>query len=328
MTGHPQTLAFLARRTGGVVEGDASLTVARVATLKEAGPDDIAFFANPKYRAEVAASGAGAVILSPDNAHLARVPKLLHDNPYACFARVAQLLDPHPRQAPGIHVSAQVASSARLGRDVSIGAHVVIGEHAEVGDGCVIYPHATLYPRVRLGCNALVHAQVVIGSDGFGFANDHGRWIKIPQTGTVVIGDDVEIGAGTTIDRGALGDTVIGDGVKLDNQIQIGHNVRIGAHSAMAGCVGIAGSADIGSFCTVGGGAVILGHLSIADRVSISAGALITKSIATAGTYGGAYPFAPQREWLRNAAHLRHLDSLNQRVSDLAKRLKLLENKP
>ena len=328
MTAAPLTLAFLARRTGGVVEGDDSVRVARVATLREAGPDDIAFLANPKYRADVAASGAGAVILSPGNAHLAQVPKLLHDNPYACFARVAQLLDPHPRQTPGIHVSAQVAPSARLGRDVSIGAHVVIGEHAEVGDACVIYPHATLYPRVKIGRNAVVHSQAVIGSDGFGFANDDGRWIKIPQTGTVIIGDDVEIGAGTTIDRGALGDTVIGEGVKLDNQIQIGHNVRVGAHTAMAGCVGIAGSAEIGGFCTVGGGAVILGHLSIVDRVNISAGALITKSITAAGNYGGAYPFAPQREWLRNAAHLRHLDSLNERVADLGRRLKQLENKP
>ena len=328
MTGHPLTLAFLAERTGGVVDGDASLLVARVATLRQAGPADIAFLANGKYRADVAASRAGAVILSPANAHLAQVSKLLHQNPYACFARVAQLLDPHPRQAPGIHVSAHVAASARLGRDVSIGAHAVIGEHAEVGDGSVIFPHATLYPRVKIGRNAIIHAQATIGSDGFGFANDDGHWIKIPQTGTVIIGDDVEIGAGTTIDRGALGDTVIGDGVKLDNQIQIGHNVRVGAHTAMAGCVGIAGSAEIGGFCTVGGGAVILGHLSIADRVNISAGALITKSISVAGSYGGAYPFAPQREWLRNAAHLRHLDSLNERVADLGRRVKQLENKP
>ena len=328
MTGHPLTLAFLAERTGGVVEGDASLRVTRVATLKEAGPGDIAFLANPRYRADLAASGAGAVILARANAHLAHVPMLIHDNPYACFARVAQLLDPHPRQASGIHVSAQVAASARLGRDVSIGAHVVIGERVEVGDGSVIYPHATLYPRVRVGRNAIIHAQAVIGSDGFGFANEDGRWIKIPQTGTVIIGDDVEIGAGTTIDRGALGDTVICDGVKLDNQIQIGHNVNIGAHTAMAGCAGIAGSADIGSFCTVGGGAVILGHLSITDRVNISAGALITKSITQAGSYGGAYPFAPQREWLRNAAHLRNLDRLNERVADLGRRLKQLEKKP
>ena len=325
MTGGPATLAFLAQRTGARVEGDSGVVVRRAATLRLAVPGDIAFLANPKYRSDLAASAASAVIVAPRDVHLAACPALVHGNPYACFAHVARLLDPHPRQAPGIHPSAQVAPSARLGREVSIGAQVVIGDAVEIGDGAVIYPNATLYPRVRLGRNAIVHAQAVIGSDGFGFANEDGRWIKIAQIGGVSIGDDVEIGAGTTIDRGALDDTVIGDGVKLDNQIQIGHNVRIGAHTAMAGCVGIAGSAEIGSYCTIGGGAVILGHLRIADRVNISAGAMITKSISAAGTYGGAFPFAPQREWLRSAAHLRHLDTLNERVADLAQRLQQLE---
>ena len=204
----------------------------------------------------------------------------------------------------------------------------MIGEHAEIGDGAIIYPHVTVYPRVRIGRRAIIHAQAVVGADGFGFANQDGAWIKIPQTGAVIVGDDVEIGAGTTIDRGALDNTVIGDGVKLDNQIQIGHNVRIGAHTAMAGCVGVAGSASIGRHCTVGGGAVILGHLSIADRVQISAGTVVSKSIAEAGTYGGPHPFAPQREWLRNAARLRHLDEMRQRIARLEARLNELEYKP
>ena len=323
----PFTLAYLAERTGAIVEGDAATLIRRASTLRQAGAGDIAFLANSKYRAEVAVTAASAVIIAPPDAHLAMLPRLVHQNPYACFAQVAQLLDPHRPQERGIHPSAQVARTARLGRDVSIGAFAVVGEDAQIGDGSVVYPHATLYPRVRIGRNAVVHAQAVIGSHGFGFAAANGRWIKVPQTGSVIVGDDVEIGAGTTIDCGALDDTVVGDGVKLDNQIQVGHNVHIGAHTAMAGCVGIAGSARIGSHCTVGGGAVILGHLTIVDHVNISAGALITRSIAAAGTYGGAFPFGPQREWLRSAAHLRNIDALVERVAFLEKHLLQSEKK-
>ena len=322
------SLAELARRTGARVEGDAAFAVTRVATLADAQGDEIAFLANPKYRAEVAASRAGAVILAPNALDLTGVPRLVHDNPYACFAKVAQILDPHAPAAPGIHPTASVAPSAKLGADVSIGAHVAVGEGAEIGAGSVIHPNVTIYPRVRIGARAIIHAGAVIGSDGFGFANEDGRWVKIPQTGTVVIGDDVEIGAGTSIDRGALADTVIGDGVKLDNQIQVGHNVRIGAHTAMAGCVGIAGSATIGAYCTVGGGAIILGHLTIADKVNISAGTMVTKSISQAGTWSGAYPMAPNREWLKNAAHIRHLDAMEERLRALEKRLETRFEKP
>ena len=321
----PVSLAFLAERTGAHLLGDGDTRIYRVATLKAAGDGDIAFLANSKYRGDVADSRASALILGKRDAQLASRPSLLHDNPYSCFARVAQLLDPHPAPQPGIHPCASVSRTARLGKDVSIGAHAVVGDDAEVGAGSVLYPHATVLARVRIGERAVIHAQAAIGSDGFGFANESGRWVKIPQTGTVVVGDDVEIGAGTTIDRGALGDTVIGDGVKLDNQIQVGHNVNIGAHTAMAGCVGIAGSATIGQYCTVGGGAVILGHLTIADRVNISAGALVTKSIIEAGTYGGAWPLAPQREWLKSAAHLRQLDAMATRLAELEKRLATLE---
>jgi len=315
------TLAELARRTGARVEGDPATAVSRVATLKAAQAGMIAFLSNPRYRAEVAATRASAVILAPAASHLTALPRLIHDNPYVCFARVAQILDPHPPAAPGIHPSAVVAPDAVLGEGVAIGAHAAIGAGVAIGAGSVIHPNVTIYPRVRIGARAIIHAGAVIGSDGFGFANEDGRWVKIPQTGTVVIGDDVEIGAGTSIDRGALEDTVIGDGVKLDNQIQVGHNVRIGAHTAMAGCVGIAGSATIGSYCTVGGGAIILGHLVIADRVNISAGSMVTKSIREAGTYSGAYPLAPNREWLKNAAHIRHLDRMEQRIRALEKQL-------
>ena len=327
MSARALTLAYLAECAGGQVDGDPGVLISRVATLGAAGPGDIAFLANPRYRNDVEKSAAAAVIIAPELAGLGRAPKIVHPNPYACFACVARLLDEDPGPLRGIHPSASVAASARLGQGVSIGAQVVIGEHAEIGDGAIIYPHVTVYPRVRIGRRAIIHAQAVVGADGFGFANQDGAWIKIPQTGAVIVGDDVEIGAGTTIDRGALDNTVIGDGVKLDNQIQIGHNVRIGAHTAMAGCVGVAGSASIGRHCTVGGGAVILGHLSIADRVQISAGTVVSKSIAEAGTYGGPHPFAPQREWLRNAARLRHLDEMRQRIARLEARLNELEYK-
>jgi UDP-3-O-[3-hydroxymyristoyl] glucosamine N-acyltransferase len=313
------SLAELARRTGARVEGDPAVEVLRVATLANAGADEIAFLANPKYRADVAASRAGAVILAPDSAHLTTAPRLVHDNPYACFARVAQILDPYPPPAPGIHPSASVAASAKLGAGVSIGAQASIGEDVEIGAGSVIHPNVTIYPRVRIGARVVIHAGTVIGSDGFGYASEDGRWEKIPQTGSVLIGDDVEIGAGTTIDRGALADTVIEEGAKLDNQIQVGHNVRIGAHTAIAGCVGIAGSADIGRHCTIAGAAKILGHLKIADHVNISVDTLVTKSILEPGTYSGSFPNAPHREYLKIAALVRNLARMEERLRALEK---------
>jgi len=317
----PVTLAELARRTGARVEGDPDLRISRVAPIGQAGEGDITFFTNPKLRAEAAATRASAVILAPANLALTDRARLVHDNPYACFARVAQILDPHPPQAAGVHSSASVAASVKLGDGVSIGAHAVVGEDVEIGAGSVIHPNVTLYPRVRIGARVIIHAGAVIGADGFGFANEQGRWVKIPQTGSVLIGDDVEIGAGTTIDRGALADTVIEEGVKLDNQIQVGHNVRIGAHTAIAGCVGIAGSADIGRYCTIAGAAKILGHLKIADRVNISVDTLVTKSILEPGTYSGSFPNAPHREYLKTAALVRNLARMEERIRELEKRL-------
>lgn len=316
------SLAELAQHTGARLEGDGTVRIARVAPAKEAGEGDITFLSNPRYRAEVAASRASAVILAADAAELTAGPRLIHPNPYACFARVAQLLDPYPPAAPGVHPMASVASSAKLGANVSIGAHAAIGEDVEIGEGSVIHPNVTIYPRTRIGARCIVHAGAVIGADGFGFANEKGRWIKIPQSGGVVLGDDVEIGAGTTIDRGALADTVIGEGVKLDNQIQVAHNVRIGAHTAIAACAGIAGSTVIGAYCSIGGAAMIHGHIRIADRVTIGAGAMVRQSIEEeGGAYGGAYPLAPVREWLKNAAHLRNLDEIEARLRALEKRL-------
>ena len=315
------SLAELARRTGARVEGDPEIQIFRVAPLKEAGAGDITFLSNPKYRADVAGTRASAVILAPAAIDLTPLPRLVHDNPYVCFARVAQILDTYPVAAPGIHPSASVAPSAKIGAGVSIGACAVVGAEVEIGAGSVIHPNVTLYPRVRIGARVIIHAGAVIGSDGFGFANEDGRWVKIPQSGGVLIGDDVEIGAGTTIDRGALADTVIEEGAKLDNQIQVGHNVRIGAHTAIAGCVGIAGSADIGRYCTIAGAAKILGHLKIADHVNISVDTLVTKSITEAGTYSGSFPNAPHREYLKIAVLVRNLGRMEERIRALEKQL-------
>ncbi len=232
-------------------------------------------------------------------------PRIIAENPYLYFARVSQLFNPVVAQPAGVHPSAVVAKSARLGKGVSVGAGCVVGEEVVIGEDSCLYPRVVVYPKCTLGKRVIVHAGAVIGADGFGIADDNGRWIKIPQVGSVRIGDDVEVGANTTIDRGALDDTVIEEGVKLDNQIQIGHNTRIGAHTAIAGCVGIAGSADIGRHCTFGGAAMILGHLKIVDHVNISAGTFISRSILKPGTYTGIWPVDEHDSWARSAAWLR-----------------------
>ncbi len=328
---------------GGDLVGNGEIAITSLAPLGNAGPGQLAFLSNSKYQAQLAETRAAAVILSPTAAAACPVAAIITPQPYLYFARVARWLQP-PLQAPrGIHPSAVVDSaipgSACIGPNVRIGADVLIGENAIIEANCVIgsgvaigadsmvYPNVTIYDGCRVGARAIIHAGAVIGSDGFGFAREvDGHWLKIPQTGSVIIGNDVEIGANTTIDRGALEDTVIDDGVKLDNQIQIAHNVRVGAHTAMAGCVGIAGSASIGARCTIGGGAIILGHLTLADEVHVSAGTLVTKSIAQAGTYTGTVPFMAHDDWLKNFARLRHLDAMADKIRALEKRLARFEN--
>ncbi|MDP2133414.1 MAG: UDP-3-O-(3-hydroxymyristoyl)glucosamine N-acyltransferase [Sulfuritalea sp.] len=330
-------------RFGGEIVGAGATVISRIGTLEQAGPGDLAFLANPKYRHQLATTRAGAVIMAPPAVE-GLAAAILTPQPYLYYARVAQWLNPPPAATAGIHASAvvegEVAASASVGPNVWIGPGAEIGDGAIIGANCSIAADVTIgpgsrlaanvsiYAGVRLGARCLVHSGAVIGADGFGFAREaDGVWVKIPQVGRVLIGDDVEIGAGTTIDRGALGDTVIGDGVKLDNQIQVGHNVRIGDHAALAGCVGIAGSAVIGARCTVGGGAVILGHLSIADDVNISAGTLVAKSIPKAGTYSGTVPFLEHGDWLRNFSRLRHLDAMTDKIRALEQRLAALEKK-
>ena len=307
----PLTLGQIVARLGGRVAGNAETVVHQVASLEGATAEHISFFTGRRYRAKLAATRAGAVVLGAEaEAETAR-PRIVADNPYAYFARVSQLFNPLVAQPPGVHPSAVVAKSAKLGARVSIGAGCVVGEGASLGEETCLYPRVVVYPKCSLGSRVIVHSGAVIGADGFGIADENGRWVKMPQIGAVRIGDDVEIGANTTIDRGAIDDTVIEDGVKLDNQIQVGHNVRIGAHTAIAGCAGIAGSADIGRHCTIGGAAIIIGHLRIVDHVNISAGTLVSRSLLKPGTYTGVYPFDEHSSWARAAAALRRKGKKN-----------------
>jgi UDP-3-O-[3-hydroxymyristoyl] glucosamine N-acyltransferase len=328
-------LSELAARTGATLDGDGAVDIARMATLEDAGPGDIAFLSNPKYRGQLATTRAGAVIVAPDFARETALPKLVSANPYATYAKAATVLYPRAVAIPGVHRTAivgegaRIAASATVGPFAVVGARTVIGERAQVGVACAIgdnvaigddvllYPRVTVYDGCVVGARTTIHSGAVIGADGFGNAEEAGRWIKIPQVGRVIIGADVEIGANTTIDRGALGDTVIGDDVKLDNQIQIGHNCRIGTHTAIAGCTGIAGSVRIGRNCKIGGAAMIAGHLSIADGVIISAGTGIMGSINEPGTYTGIFPMMPYAEWKRVAVSMRRLVSLTTRIKAL-----------
>ncbi|MBA2352345.1 MAG: UDP-3-O-(3-hydroxymyristoyl)glucosamine N-acyltransferase [Burkholderiales bacterium] len=334
-------LAELVERFGGRAIGEADIM--QVAPIERAGSAELTFVTHPRYRKELEHTKAAAVILNEALQDATVLPRIVCANPAAYFAHVAALFNPEPAARPGIdpsavlHPTAMVAASAQVGAHVYIGADVTVGEHAVIEAGCVIgdravlgagirlYPNVTVYHGCHIGARAILHSGVVIGADGFGLALEDGRWLKIPQIGRVVIGADVEIGANTTVDRGAMDDTVIGEGVKLDNQIQIGHNVRIGAHTAIAACTGIAGSTTIGRQCQIGGAVRIIGHLNIADRTEISAACVITKSIDVAGVYAGFYPFEAHRDWLKNAAHLRHLNELVKRIRELESRVDHLQ---
>ena len=317
------TLAEIAARLGGRVAGEPRTSVRQVGSLEGAEAGEITFFSNPRHRAKLAATRASAVVLPPDAEGFTALPRIVCETPYLYFARVSRLFNPLTTQPAGVHPSAVVGKNVRLGPGVSIGALCVVGDDVTIGKDSCLYPRVVVYAGCTLGERVILHSGVVIGADGFGLAQDEaGHWVKIPQIGSVRIGHDVEIGANTTVDRGALDDTVIEDGVKLDNQIQIGHNCRIGAHTAMAGCTGVAGSADIGRHCTLGARASILGHLKIADHVQVSACTVVTRSIHKPGTYTGIYPFDENRSWARNTALVRHLADLADRVRALEKEKK------
>lgn len=324
-------------RLGGTLEGDGAVTITQVAPLASAKPGQISFLAAAKFRNLLSSTKASALIVPPQFAGATTIPRIVDTNPYAYYAKVVALLNPAPSSPLGVHPTAvlhsAVPASASIGEHAVIGAGVRLGENVVIAAGCVVEDgvsigdDSTLRPRVVLhrdcilGRRVLVQSGAVIGGDGFGFAKDGDRWLKIPQIGRVVIGDDVEIGANTTIDRGALDDTVIGDGVKLDNQIQIAHNVVLGEHVAMAGCVGVAGSTKIGKRCTVGGAAMIIGHLELADDVHVSAGTMVTKNLRKAGQYTSIFPIEAHDAWLQNAAQIKRLATLSQRVAELEQKL-------
>ena len=313
---------------GGSLEGGASrdVVISRIAPLEVAGPGDLSFLSNPRYQQQLAASRAACVIVAPAmrEAALARGACIVADNPYVYFARATQLWRQHnaPAAPAGIHPSAVVHSSAHVHPTAVVGPLCVVERGAHIGEGTVLKSRVTVGEGCHIGARCILHPGVVIGADGFGFAPDRGQWVKIEQLGAVHIGDDVEIGANTCVDRGALLDTVIEDGVKLDNLIQVGHNVHIGKHSAMAGCVGIAGSATIGAHCTVGGGAIVLGHLELADNVHISAATVVTRSLTQPGQYTGMFPIDDNARWEKNAATLKQLHSLRERIKALEQALK------
>lgn len=336
------TAAALVDALGGEWVGPADWLIEGIAALADAGPSDISFISHARYRALLNETRAGCLIVAPDlrDAAAARGACIVTADPYLYYARMSQWWrQQHAPDAGGQrHPSAWVSPDAVVDASASLGPFVVVeagarvGAHARLGPHCVVqagahigvysvlHARVTVAPSCSVGARAVIHSGVVIGADGFGFAPAQGQWVKIEQLGRVLIGDDCEIGANTCIDRGALGDTVLGDGVKLDNLIQIGHNVRVGDHTAMAGCVGVAGSAVIGAHCTIGGGAVVLGHLSLADGVHISAASVVTRSIRRAGHYSGVFPLDENARWEKNAATLKQLHALRERVRQLEQR--------
>ena len=311
---------------GGELQGDAALSIERLAPLATAQPDAISFLSNPRYRKELAASNAGCVIVAPGmrDAAAERGAFIATPDPYLYFARLTQLWkNAHARPpAARIHPSAVIDPEASVDPSARIGALCVVERGARIGADTVLKSAVTVSEDCVVGARCLLHPGVVIGADGFGLAPHEGAWVKIEQLGAVRIGDDVEIGANTCIDRGALEDTVIEDGVKLDNLIQIGHNVHIGKHTAMAGCAAVAGSATIGAHCTIGGRAGVLGHLTIADHVHISSTSLVTRSIHKPGHYTGVFPIDDNATWEKNAATLKQLHSLRDRLKALEKMTK------
>lgn len=340
MTDKSYRLGEIAGALGAELRGDPELRVSGLATLQAAGPGHISFLANPSYAKYLAETRAAAVIVSPSAAEDVPTNVLLLDNPYLGYARLSHWFDPAPVATPGVHPSAVVDPSASIADDASIGPQVVveagaviaeravigagsvIGARARIGAGSVLRPKVTIAHEVVVGERCHILSGAVIGSDGFGFANEKGVWHRIAQLGRVVLGNDVEVGANTTIDRGALDDTVIGDGVKLDNLIQIAHNVRIGDHSAMAAMVGIAGSTRIGRHCVFGGASGVAGHLEIADQVHLTGMTLVTGDIREPGVYSSGTSADTNRQWRKNAVRFRQLDELARRVKELEKKSK------
>lgn len=333
------TLDELAKYVAGEVRGDGSCVIESIATLQHANARQISFLTNPSYRKQLADSKAGAVIMSAAEAENTSVNVIISPNPYAAYAKIASLLSPAEEYIAGVDPSAHIDASTNIDKSASIAAGVVIESGVVIGKAVRVGPGSVLQKNVKIGANTvltanitiahdcvlgehnLIHPGVVIGADGFGQAMDNGVWIKVPQIGGVIIGNDVEIGANTTIDRGAIEDTVIEDNVKLDNQIQIAHNVKIGAHTAIAGCTAIAGSTKIGKHCRIAGMVGIVGHLEIADNVTVTAKSLVTGSIKKAGIYSAGTPLEPSQKWRKNTVRFKQLDEMAKRLNKLEKQL-------
>ena len=334
------TLAEIAKRCGGKIHGDGNTLIRCIGTIQHAGPGAITFLSNPHYRRYLTNTRAAAVILSPTDAEICPVPALVSENPYVLYARVATLLTSTVSASRGIDADAKVNPKAKVSATAWIGPgavleeDVMISDHVFIGPNCVIQngtsvaegsrlvANVTLCHDVQIGKRALIHPGVVIGADGFGFARDGEVWVKVPQLGSVIIGDDVEIGANTSIDRGALEDTVIDNGVKLDNQIQVGHNAHIGEHTIVAGCVGISGSARIGRRCMLGGSAGVVGHIEICDDVTVTGMTVVTHSIHEPGVYSGLMPMDTSARWRKNSVRIRQLDELARRLITIEKKMK------
>ncbi|HWR80163.1 MAG TPA: UDP-3-O-(3-hydroxymyristoyl)glucosamine N-acyltransferase [Pseudomonas sp.] len=339
MTAPVFTLAQLAERLNASLSGDANLVVTGLAALQDAGADQLSFLANPQYRKYLASTRAGAVLLTPADAEAFAGNALIVANPYLAYGQLSHLFDRKPIASAGIHPSAIIAADAqidpcasigpgvviesgvRIAAGVTLGAHCVIGARSQIGEGGWLAPRVTLYHDVCIGRRVVIQSGAVIGGEGFGFANEKGVWQKIAQIGGVSIGDDVEIGANTTIDRGALADTIIGNGVKLDNQIMIAHNVQIGDHTAMAGCVGISGSTKIGKHCMIAGGVGMVGHIEVCDHVFVTGMTMVTRSITEPGAYSSGTAMQPAAEWKKSVARLRQLDDMARRLQQVEKRL-------
>ena len=322
---HTITSGDLVKKLGGELIGDSNILINSVASLESAHKNSISFFNNPRYSDLLITTKAAVVIINRESLSFRSGVSIVIDNPYLYFAKVSQLLNPSKSLKKEVHKSAIVHPSCKLGLDIYIGPNVVIDENVSIDDGVVIHagsmieadsvigkasvihPHVVIKANTIIGKNCTLYAGCVIGSDGFGYAKDDNKWIAIPQTGRVILGDNVDIGSNSTIDRGTLDDTIISSGVKIDNLVQIGHNCMIGENTIIAGCVGIAGSAKIGKNCAIGGAAMILGHLSITDNVTISPGSMITRSIKTSGTYTALMPFQDHEAWLKTAAKIRRL---------------------
>ncbi len=334
------TLAQLAKHVNAELKGDGECAIHSVSTLLKAGPGQISFFTNQKYREQLRETHASAVILQADFASECPVDAIIVNNPHATYARIAQLLYPATDVSAGIHPSAQISADVTIADSVSIGANVVIdsgailndqvqigansyiGKHTRIGKASRILANVTICENVTIGDRVIIHPGAVIGADGFGQAYDDGVWIKVPQIGSVRIGDDVEIGANTTVDCGAIDDTVIEEGVKLDNQIQIGHNVRIGAHTVIAAATAIAGSTTIGHHCMIAGAVAIAGHLTIADNVTITGMTMVSKSIPEAGSYSSGISSEDTAIWHRLHARIKQLDDMAKRLQHIEKKLK------